>query len=120
MRWSPGGAVRSGQEDRMDIAEIRSLLRQGNFEFSQHAFRRAAERNVSEDDLRKAGSKAELIEDYPEDKYSPSCLLLGFSKADRPLHMQVCYTDDRTLKIITMYEPKPEEWINYRVRRLPS
>ena len=28
-----------------------------------------------------------MIEDYPEDKYGPSCLLLRFTSANRPLHI---------------------------------
>lgn len=58
----------------------------GQFEFSRHAFRRAVERNISEQEIREAGALAEVIEDYPEDKYSPSALLLGFSARGRPLH----------------------------------
>jgi hypothetical protein len=26
------------------------------------------------------GSRAEIIEDYPDDKYGPSCLILGFTE----------------------------------------
>lgn len=104
----------------MEIAAISSMLQAGHFEFSRHAFQRAVERNISEGDIREASSKLEIIEEYPDDKYSPSCLLLGFTFVGRPLHMQVCYTGDRMLKFITLYEPKPGEWINHRVRRLPS
>ena len=52
-------------------ADIRRQLAAGEFEFSRHAFRRAVERNISEQEIREAGSRAELIEDYPDDKYSP-------------------------------------------------
>jgi len=58
-----------------------------------------------------------MIEDYPDDKYAPSCLLLGFSKARRPLHLQVSYADSELVKIITVYEPDPEEWYDYERRR---
>ena len=27
------------------------------------------------------------IEDYPNDKYDPSCLILGFTRSRRPLHI---------------------------------
>jgi len=57
---------------------------------------------------------AEIIEDYPTDKYGPSVLLLGFSRAGRPLHIQVA--DERT-RIVTVYEPDPSEWLNWRQRR---
>ncbi|MBA3493264.1 MAG: DUF4258 domain-containing protein [Gammaproteobacteria bacterium] len=37
------------------------------------------ERNVSEQEIRTAGARAEIIEKYPEDRYSPSVSLLGSS-----------------------------------------
>jgi hypothetical protein len=54
---------------------IREQLATGAFEFSRHAFRRAVERNISEREIREAGIHAEIIENYPEDKYSPSGFL---------------------------------------------
>ena len=61
------------------IEEIRDQLQAGQFEFSRHAFRRTVERNISEQEIREVGENVIIIEDYPEDKYSPSCLLLGFT-----------------------------------------
>ena len=68
-------------------------------------------------DIREAGANAEVIEDYPDDKYSPSGLLLGFTAAGRPLHFQVSFADSALTKIITIYGPDPIEWIDYRKRR---
>ena len=64
-----------------------------------------------------AGLRSEIIEEYPDDKYSPSCLLLGFTQARRALHIQISLADTRLLKIITLYEPDEEEWVNYSERR---
>jgi len=58
-----------------------------------------------------------VIEEYPDDKYSPSCLLLGFTRMGRPLHIQVSLADGESLRIITLYEPSQEEWVNYSRRR---
>ena len=92
-------------------------LSQGEFALSRHAFRRAVERNISETEIRQAGANAEIIEDYPDDKYSPSCLLLGFTEEERPLHIQVSYMDSDLVKIITLYEPDEDEWIDFAQRR---
>jgi Domain of unknown function (DUF4258) len=92
-------------------------LSQGEFELSRHAFRRAVERNISETEIRQAGANAEIIEDYPDDKYSPSCLLLGFTEEERPLHIQASYMDSDLVKIITLYEPDEDEWIDFAQRR---
>lgn len=99
------------------LAEIQRQLAAGEFEFSRHAFRRAIERNISEAEIREAGELAEVIEDYPEDKYSPSALLLGFTAAGRPLHLQVSFDSSDRTKIITIYEPDAKEWIENRKRR---
>ena len=66
-----------------------------------------------------ARSNAEIIEDYPDDKYSPSCLVLGITQNHRPLHIQACYCDDKTVKIVTLDEPEVAEWIDLRIRRRP-
>ena len=99
------------------LPQIQQELVAGQFEFSRHAFRRAVERNISEQEIRQAGSRAEVIEDYPDDKHSPSALLLGFTGAGRPLHLQVSLTDADLTKIITVYEPDPNEWTDFRKRR---
>ena len=99
------------------LEDIRRQLAEGEFEFSRHAFRRAVERNISEQEIRETGMQAEIIEDYPEDKYSPSALLLGFTAAGRPLHFQVSFAEADLTKIITIYEPDPSEWLDYQKRR---
>ncbi len=99
------------------LAEIRDQLAAGQFEFSRHAFRRAIERNISEAEIRQAARRARMIEDYANDKYTPSCLLLGFTDEGRPLHLQVSRADADLVRIITLYEPDPDEWYNYSERR---
>lgn len=59
----------------------------------------------------------EIIEDYPDDKYGPSCLVLGFTEQTRPLHIQCSYPSRPRLKIITDYEPDPELWIDFKIRK---
>jgi Domain of unknown function (DUF4258) len=53
------------------LAEVRQQLAAGQFDFSRHAFRRAVERNISDEEIRAAGERAEIIEEYPEDKSLP-------------------------------------------------
>ena len=99
------------------LQQIREQLSAGEFAFSRHAFRRVVERNISEQEIREAGEDVEVIEDYPQDKYSPSGLLLGYTRAGRALHLQVSFAESDTTKIITIYEPAPNEWIEHRKRR---
>jgi Domain of unknown function (DUF4258) len=99
------------------LSEIQRQLQAGEFEFTRHAFKRAVERNISELEIIHAGENIIIIEDYPDDKYFPSCLLLGLTILGRVLHLQVSRMDSDLLKIITIYEPNNNEWIDYRTRR---
>ncbi|MFO0099710.1 MAG: DUF4258 domain-containing protein [Aphanizomenon sp.] len=100
------------------IDEIREQLQSGNFEFTRHRLKRLVERNISRSEIMETGDNAIIIEDYPDDKYSPSCLILGLTINNRPLHLQVLRRESDMLTIITLYEPEQTEWINYSQRRL--
>jgi len=69
------------------IAEIREKIAQGQFEFTQHAVDQSILRRISVQELYEAIANGEIIEDYPRDKYDPSCLIFGFTKVGRPLHI---------------------------------
>ena len=87
------------------IEEIREKISAGLFEFSRHAVDQSIVRRVTVQDMREAIAAGEVSEDYPDDKYGPSCLLLGYTQAGRPLHIQCSYPSRPLLKIITLYEP---------------
>lgn len=98
--------------------EIRVTFEKRLYEFSKHAVDQSIIRDISVLELEDAiASQSEVIEDYPNDKYGPSCLILGFTKAGRPLHVQCTYPSRSLIRIITLYEPDPKLWIDFRVRK---
>ena len=99
------------------IEQIRTKIQAGRFELSRHAVDQSILRQISVQELREAIASGEIIEDYPEDKYGASCLILGFTRTGRPLHIQCSYPSRPLVKIITLYEPDPANWIDFRVRR---
>ncbi|MCE2469934.1 MAG: DUF4258 domain-containing protein [Dehalococcoidia bacterium] len=99
------------------LAQIRSQLLAREFNLSQHASMRALERGISNIEIREAGANASVVEEYPDDKYGPTWLLLGFTSAGRPLHMQVSIVDDPLVKLVTIYEPDPDRWWGHTDRR---
>jgi hypothetical protein len=102
------------------LQDILIKISHGQFEFSRHAVDQSIIRNISVQEIREAiNDNAKIIEDYPIDKYGPSCLILGFTKDHRPLHIQCSYPSRTVLKIITLYEPDPVKWINFEKRRYP-
>jgi hypothetical protein len=96
---------------------IQAALAAGRFDFTEHAAERAVVRNIGEREIQEAGSQAVTIEEYPDDKYGPTRLLLGFTGTGRPLHMQVADSPSPTVRIVTLYEPNPAEWEDHRRRR---
>lgn len=99
------------------IAEIREKVASDQFEFSEHAVNQSIMRRISVQELRAAIAEGEIIEDYPDDKYGPSCLILGFTPEGRPIHIQCSYPDRPLVKIVTLYEPNPMLWSGFRIRR---
>ena len=99
------------------IEEIREKIQTDQFEFSKHALDQSIIRRVTVQEVREAFENGEMIEDYPEDTYGPSCLILGRTAPGRPLHVQCSYPTRPLIKIITLYEPDPVLWIDFRTRR---
>ena len=63
--------------------------------------------------------KPEVIEDSPEDRRGPSCLLLGWTAQQRPIHVCIGYRGSKPL-VITTYRPDlwPHKWDRgFRSRR---
>ncbi|MFZ1700572.1 MAG: DUF4258 domain-containing protein [Pyrinomonadaceae bacterium] len=99
------------------IEEIRAKFAAGLFEFSKHAVDQSILRRISLQELLEAIDTSEIIEDYPEDKYGPSCLIFGVTIVERPLHIQCSYPSRPLLKVVTLYEPDEDQWINFKVRK---
>jgi hypothetical protein len=100
------------------LEEIRSKILRRQYEFSKHAVDQSIIRESSVEEVEEAISgRCEIIEDYPDDKYGPSCLILGFTKTGRPLHLQCSYSSRPLVKIITLYEPDSDLWVDLRVRK---
>ena len=102
----------------MDLIQaIRAKVATGDFEFSQHAVDQSILRRISVQELREAIASGEVIEDYPTDKYGPSCLIFGLTGASRPLHVQCSHAMRPLVKVITLYEPDPALWVEFKQRR---
>ena len=91
-----------------DIKAIREAFAKHDYVFTVHGSDRAAKRAIRSTEIIQAVASGKVIEDYPDDKYGPSCLLLGYTANDRPLHIQVSYPPN--IRIITVYEPSDDDW----------
>jgi hypothetical protein len=59
----------------MMIDEIRAQFDLDKFEFSNHATDQSILRETNVQEIPEAVSVGEIIEDYPNDQYGPSCLI---------------------------------------------
>ena len=73
------------------------------------------QRSIERHEVDESILNGEIIEDYPDDKYSPSCLIYGKTIDGRSIHVQVSYPPK--VVVVTLYEPDSEEWIDGRIRR---
>jgi hypothetical protein len=98
----------------MTIKEIQDKIKKSKYRFSDHAVKRMIKRSIDRSEVEEAVIRGEIIEEYPDDKYSPSCLVYGKTKEGRDLHVQISLPP--TVVVITVYEPDPAEWINCKIR----
>ena len=100
----------------MDVLDkIRNQVRDGQYRISDHAHREMLNDGFLLQDLVEGVLSGEVLEDYPEHRRGPCCLLNGTTAGNRPIHI-VCTTSLPVAIMITVYEPKPPKWVNPRVR----
>ncbi len=102
----------------IDLKAIQEAIAAGDYQYTAHALTRTTERRISRAEIEQVITTAEIIEEYPGDKYGPSCLLYGMTDEARHLHVLVS-SPPSSIKIISAYEPDPDEWDDYRVRKEP-
>src|SRR5512145_3336939 len=94
---------------------ITDLIESSEILISHHARVRMFERNVSTDDLVAVISSGEIIETYPDDEPCPSVLIMGLF--DGIVYHTVIAVCTDHIRVITVYIPEENKWIEYRRRR---
>lgn len=92
------------------IEEIRQKVADEKFEFSKHAVDQSILRQVQVQEIKEVIANGQVIEDYPNDKYGPSCLISGLTQTRRSIHVQCSYPSRSLVRIITLYQPDPQKW----------
>ena len=85
---------------------------------ARHEMRQEEFGPITDQELYEAICTGEVIETYPNDTPYPSVLLFGTTHVNRPLHTVCAYDSeaDRVV-IVTVYQPDPRRWENYRRRK---
>jgi len=115
--------VKSQYMNEADISDVGTVIERiraqaiaENLRITQHAQQEMVEENIIFDEVLEAICTGEILENYPQHRRGPCCLLKGLSRNVRPLHI-VCTTTRPVLIIITVYEPKPPKWKTPTQRR---
>lgn len=101
----------------MDIKAIRNKIKEGRYIISFSHTDKMRLRKIEAEEIEEAIFNGMIIEPYPNDPRGPSCLIMGFSNQNRPLHVLCGKIEDNEILIITAYEPDPNEWEANWMRR---
>lgn len=91
-------------------AQIRTQAAAEAVRITQHAHEEMVAEGASLQEVLEVLVSGEILENYPDHRRGPCCLVCGFTKKGWPPHV-VCTTARPALIVITVYEPKPPKWI---------
>lgn len=99
----------------MDIEEIKTKIRNNEYEISYHAERERREEEIAINHIEGAILSGEILEDYPDDPRGPSCLVSGYSEG-KSVHIVCGWSEKGWLRIITIYVPRYPKWVDPKRR----
>jgi len=92
------------------MAGIRAQVETESVRVTRHAHEEMVAEEITLHGVFEAIGRGEILENYPEHRRGPCCLVSGCTDQGRPLHV-VCTTAQSLLIVITVYEPQPPRWI---------
>ena len=102
----------------MNITVIIQAIQANRVRIADHADEEAEADHLMFDEIYFSVLHGEIIEDYPNDKPYPSCLIYGETFSGAPVHSVWAYNaNNQWAVLITVYKPDPKRWINWRERR---
>lgn len=101
----------------MDLKQIQNKVNNNEYDLSEHAHTERQAEQISIKEIEKAILSGEIIENYPKD-FRGYSVLIGAELLNRSLHV-VCGAKGGRILIVTVYEPKPPKWIDYKTRSRP-
>ena len=102
----------------MNLDDIVGAIRRNQIRITHHADEEAHLDHLSYDEIYVSVFNGEVIENYPDDKPYPSCLIYGKTFGQEPVHNVWAFNQENMWAVlITVYRPDPVRWIDWRVRR---
>lgn len=101
----------------MDLENIIKAIRNHRVRITDHADEETVDDGLTYEEIYFSVINGEIIEDYPEDKPYPSCLILGKNFMGEPIHSVWAYNPENLWAVlITVYRPDPKRWIDWKER----
>ena len=103
----------------LKIENILRAIREDQFRISNHAVEEMENDDLDLYNVLHSIEKGEIIEEYPESRITPSCLILGIDTKSNPVHSVWGYFEERYYSVlITVYKPNRREWMeDFKPRR---
>jgi hypothetical protein len=103
----------------MEISNLVEAIQFGRILITDHADEETENDRLTYEEIFFSVMQGEIIEEYPGDKPYPSCLVLGLTFRNEPVHTVWGYNKETGWGVlITVYRPDPNKWINWRKRRM--
>ena len=100
----------------IELNLIADAIQAGHIRITDHADEEAVADGISIEQILNTVFSGEIIEQYPNDKPYPSCLI--YSDSEGPLHSVWPYNETNSWAVlITVYRPDAQRWINWRTRK---
>ena len=102
----------------MKLEDLQTAVKLKNFKVTLHALQEKEADDILLSEIKESFQNAEVIENYPEDKPFPSCLVLGFDFKNEPIHSVWAYDEISSMAVlITVYRPDSNKWVEYKKRK---
>jgi hypothetical protein len=99
----------------MNIEKIADLIRKRKYRLTVHAQKRMDQRGITLDELKEIFMNGAIVEEYPDDKPYPSCLIMGRIRGGFPLYAVVGV--EKIIHVITVHWLDPSKWLDPKTRR---
>jgi hypothetical protein len=102
----------------LNIDDIVAAIHGNRIRITDHADEEAFSDKLTYKDIFNSILQGGVIENYPDDKPYPSCLIFGLNKSKEPIHSVWAFNPENEWAVlITVYRPDPIRWINWVTRR---
>ncbi len=94
-----------------EIEWIKNKIESDDVYYSRHGEQERQNDNLTIAEVSEAIGNGMILEQYPDTGRGESCLVVGFTKHGKPIHI-VCGERNEKLVIITVYIPSPPKFKN--------